>query len=701
MKHLKKSLAAALAILLLAGCSAPAQNASPAPAPSSPEQSATLETLSFPEKALDADFGYVDFSSDRSTIFFNTTGSYDQTVFFDFFYPFDTSLKLNHYDALTKYQLEYPTYQENAVLMVALDDVVKLYAPYLTYGISGQEMTVRHSLVTKTVHPEDSGLRSPRLNYVKTIWEAKYPLGTAGDITVNKTTYKPFTTKAADGAVEGLAAAEAEKTEPVSGKKLTTPITMKDGKIYVPMAEFMGALEKTALAEGDYLGIQTTIPDIPHASATNTYTGGEKLGNANMTWADYMNGVLDGSLTSGHFWNSFYMGTETLFTGDTYQGDDAPTQEMTINRIIPYNVYIPKNYDPSKPSKLNFMLHGGTGNENAPFERESDRGMDIEPIADEHNYIVLSPNSWTRGPQWYRGPARYSFFKAFEMVCKDYNVDLDRVFLSGNSAGGKGTWDLAIRYPEMFVAISPQAPASTMSKIPEEDKVVIAEKIGDMPAMFMHGTADVTIPYYSRFVPWIKNGVEEIMKDACYVVVEEGHHSYAYGSCMEMMYTFFDRQLEGEKAANHSFTSMKFVPGSSEVQLDGTAYPIKHPAEVKNGVTMVALSDLAELCGPDFYRYNISAYNTDPEKKADVITVLYKNTTVNIILDAKEYRLNTELYERDIPADKTDAVYVDESPVSGYLSPDRSWTVAPYESNGEVFVPVTELMALFDVTVMA
>ena len=95
---------------------------------------------------------------------------------------------------------------DGETLMVSLDDVEKLYDPYFSYGIEDNTLTVRHTLFTKTVHPEDSGLRSPRLNYTKTIWEAEYPLGEAGDVSVKKTVYAPFTTKAADGAVEGLAA---------------------------------------------------------------------------------------------------------------------------------------------------------------------------------------------------------------------------------------------------------------------------------------------------------------------------------------------------------------------------------------------------------------------------------------------------------------------------------------------------------------
>lgn len=61
---------------------------------------------------------------------------------------------------------------------------------------------------------------------------------------------------------------------------------------------------------------------------------------------------------------------------------------------------------------------------------------------------------------------------AIEAVIKAEPVDADRVYLTGLSMGGYGSWDLAARMPERFAAVVPicgggdEATAATLAKIP-------------------------------------------------------------------------------------------------------------------------------------------------------------------------------------------------------------------------------------------
>lgn len=646
--------------------------------------------------ALPEDPDYVDFSSDRSTVFINTSGAWSDTVFFDFFYPFDTSLELEYFDALIQYNMDHAAFSsDQGQWMIALSDLSKLYAPYFVYGIDGDTLTVRHMLVTKTVHPEDSGLRSPRLNYTKYIWQVVYPLHGTGEVQVTKETYEPFTTTAADGAVEGVAAAKLAQSETLEGFALTQSLVNLEGEWYVPVAEFMAALGKICTQDGDFLSIRTEIPDIPIASVNQVYTGWEKIADEEMTWADYMNGVMDGTIRTGHFWKAFYMGTETLFTGEGISGANDPVETVTINRIIPYNVYVPAGYDASTPAKLNIMLHGATGNENAPFERLSSRGFNVEEVADAHGYIVLCPNACTRDPQWYKGAARYSFFKALEMVCEDYLVDQDRIFLCGNSAGGKGTWDLMIRYPELFRACSVQAPAAAFNtQITQEEVAAYRERVADMPVLFVNGTADATIPFATATSPWTYQVAKQVINagNAYYMTVEEGHHSYAYGSATEVMFDFFDRVLEGEKAPNHEFNTLTLTASSSEAKLDEESYVLMHATIEQDGITMIALSDLQAIYGPDFLVYDVHAYNTDPDQTVYVKLLMYNNTCINLKVGETFMRVDAELYEADVKPEQMQEV-------KDNLFPTRALSVPVIEEEGEVYVPAQEIMEVFGKTV--
>ena len=47
-----------------------------------------------------------------------------------------------------------------------------------------------------------------------------------------------------------------------------------------------------------------------------------------------------------------------------------------------------------------------------------------------------------------------------EHICNTLPVDRDRVYLTGFSMGGFGTWQTACQYPDRFAAIVPLAAAA-------------------------------------------------------------------------------------------------------------------------------------------------------------------------------------------------------------------------------------------------
>lgn len=65
------------------------------------------------------------------------------------------------------------------------------------------------------------------------------------------------------------------------------------------------------------------------------------------------------------------------------------------------------------------------------------------------------------------------------------NIDPSRVYLTGFSMGGRGTWFTACEYPDMFSAIMPLSGYSIYLK---------ANKIKDLPCWALHGGADKVVP---------------------------------------------------------------------------------------------------------------------------------------------------------------------------------------------------------------
>ena len=64
-------------------------------------------------------------------------------------------------------------------------------------------------------------------------------------------------------------------------------------------------------------------------------------------------------------------------------------------------------------------------------------------------------------------------------------VDRNRIYLTGLSMGGFGTWDLATRKPELFAAVAPICGGADNSKV---------AVLRDVPLWAVHGDADNAVP---------------------------------------------------------------------------------------------------------------------------------------------------------------------------------------------------------------
>lgn len=133
---------------------------------------------------------------------------------------------------------------------------------------------------------------------------------------------------------------------------------------------------------------------------------------------------------------------------------------FTIN----YYEYLPPSYSTSGNSyPLLIFLHG-TGEAGTVLSKTLVPGVPPRLIADGktdglNNFIVLSPQS----PRTYWYP---SFIDEFiEMAKTKYRIDISRIYVTGLSAGGRGTWDYAIAYPEKVAAILPIAAVTVNSNV--------------------------------------------------------------------------------------------------------------------------------------------------------------------------------------------------------------------------------------------
>jgi pimeloyl-ACP methyl ester carboxylesterase len=181
--------------------------------------------------------------------------------------------------------------------------------------------------------------------------------------------------------------------------------------------------------------------------------------------------------------------------------------------------YLPAGYDPSKEWPMVIYLHGyhAPNPEYFRWWQVDKRHPDIAAeFTNGEGVIYLEPHG--RGNANYLRIGERDVLKTIELATKTFSVDKDRIYLTGESMGGWGTWNIASRHPEVFAAIAPicggvdyhsQLSQSELVKLSPLDRfiqersssIAMAESLLDLPIWVWHGAMDAVVPVdWSRYL---------------------------------------------------------------------------------------------------------------------------------------------------------------------------------------------------------
>jgi predicted peptidase len=189
----------------------------------------------------------------------------------------------------------------------------------------------------------------------------------------------------------------------------------------------------------------------------------------------------------------------------------AETMEAQIPVRMQYLVSLPKGYDKEEKWPLVLFLHGA-GERGDNLDRVKVHGPPkLIAKGKEFPFICVSPqcpkNRW-----W--NPMELEAL--LDHVEKKYKVDADRVYLTGLSMGGFGTFALANHAPKRFAAIAPVCGGGDP---------IHALQISSIPTWVFHGAKDRVVPEQRS-----KEMVDALKKrkaDVQYTVYPEaGHDSW-------------------------------------------------------------------------------------------------------------------------------------------------------------------------------
>jgi len=162
------------------------------------------------------------------------------------------------------------------------------------------------------------------------------------------------------------------------------------------------------------------------------------------------------------------------------------TQTVELN----YLVYLPDTYgkDPKQMWPLILFLHG-TGARGNDLEILTQEGLPETLVRKpDFPFVVVSPQLPRDLKRW--SDMIEPLKVLLDQIQATYFVDPQRVYLTGLSMGGFGTWEFALRYPRRFAAIVPIAGGHKYgsSAIPES----ICD-LKDVPVWAFHGAQDGTV----------------------------------------------------------------------------------------------------------------------------------------------------------------------------------------------------------------
>jgi predicted peptidase len=158
----------------------------------------------------------------------------------------------------------------------------------------------------------------------------------------------------------------------------------------------------------------------------------------------------------------------------------ACEMDRTIHVALKYLLYLPKDYDGEKSVPLMLFLHGA-GERGDDLELLKKHGPPKQIAAGQaFPCIVVAPQC--PKDKWWDA---FELSALLDEIAAKYKVDQDRIYVTGISMGGFGTWALAIASPKRFAAVVPICGGGDPQ---------LARSLVNLPIWVFHGAKDKSVP---------------------------------------------------------------------------------------------------------------------------------------------------------------------------------------------------------------
>jgi predicted esterase len=298
------------------------------------------------------------------------------------------------------------------------------------------------------------------------------------------------------------------------GKPTTRTAEVFVSSVYPGLRRAAGeALELAAAARLDDAGKTISLPSLQML-----------VEDADIVWNDFVQAERDWTFVRAQ------LETAAQWARRLAAGDDPYRQATGVlvkayrseidGTLQPYAVRLPQSYRRDRAWPLVVDLHGAYANHRFDMRRvfgQSNRAGETDHEATrnalplpEVDMIVVT--AYGRGElSGYAGLGERDVLDVMAAVQRAYTIDPDRVYLTGYSMGGEGTWQIGLHYPDLFAAIVPVCAVSDPVRIVQKEMarggggwdralldlgspLNLAENALNQRVFIYHGAADTTVP---------------------------------------------------------------------------------------------------------------------------------------------------------------------------------------------------------------